>query len=372
MTEVSTVTPGLFTPFALGSLLASNRFVMAPMTREFSPQGTPAADAVRYYRRRAEGGTGLIITEGICVVDPAAAASTRVPVLHTPPAQERWREVIQSVRDAGGKIVAQLWHVGLDRDPNTSPLPDVDSIGPGTWFGRERTAARAMTTADIAHTVEAFARSAATAQDLGFDGVELHGAHGYLIDQFLWERTNHRDDEYGGSIRNRSRFAEDVVRGVRARVGDDYPVIFRVSQWKTIDFDARPFDTSETLQEALAPLVDAGVTAFHASTRRFWQPEYEGSDLNLAGWIKKLTGLPTITVGSVALDGADFFGALLSGEGAQPAPLTALNAMFERGDFDLVATGRALISDPDLVHKLQGRSPEERIPFNAADLLSLT
>lgn len=372
MTEDSSVTPGLFTPFALGSLRVTNRFVMAPMTREFSREGTPAADAARYYGRRAEGGLGLIITEGICVEDPSAAASTRVPVLHTLPAQARWREVIQSVHDAGGKIVAQIWHVGLDRDPSTSPLPDVDSIGPGTWFGWERPAARAMTSAGIAHTVEAFARSAATAQDLGFDGVELHGAHGYLIDQFLWERTNRRDDAYGGSVRNRSRFAEDVIRGVRARVGDDYPIIFRVSQWNTIDFDARPFDNPDTLEQALAPLVDAGVTAFHASTRRFWQPEYEGSDLNLAGWIKKLTGLPTMTVGSVALDGADFFGALLTGEGAQPAPLTALNAMFDRGDFDLVASGRALISDPDLVHKLQGSSPDVRIPFNPADLLSLT
>lgn len=152
------------------------------------------------------------------------------------------------------------------------------------------------------------------------DGVELHGAHGYLLDQFLWAGTNRRTDAYGGDPVARTKFAAEIVAAVRETVSPDFPVIFRYSQWKQEAYDARLAQTPEELDAILTPLAAAGVDAFHASTRRYWLPEFEGSDLNLAGWTKKLTGRPTITVGSVGLDG-DFIRAF-AGEGAASAAST--------------------------------------------------
>jgi len=153
---------------------------------------------------------------------------------------------------------------------------------------------------DIADTIAAFARAAGAAKRLGFDAIELHGAHGYLIDQFFWEGTNLRQDGYGGgTLVQRGRFAADILKAVRAEVGPDYPVIIRLSQWKQQDYAVQMARTPQEMEAWLQPLADAGADIFHCSQRRFWEPEYAGSDLNFAGWAKKLTGKPTITVGSV-------------------------------------------------------------------------
>jgi 2,4-dienoyl-CoA reductase-like NADH-dependent reductase (Old Yellow Enzyme family) len=118
--------------------------------------------------------------------------------------------------------------------------------------------------------------------------------------------SNRRTDAFGGDAVERTRFATEVVRAVRAAIGPDFPLIFRYSQWKTQVHSARLAETPDALESMLAPIADAGVDVFHASTRRFWQPEFEGSDLNLAGWTRKLTGRQTISVGSVSLGGEDF------------------------------------------------------------------
>ncbi|GAA4150973.1 NADH:flavin oxidoreductase [Leifsonia shinshuensis] len=363
-------TTSLHDPARVGPLELRNRFVMAPMTREFSPGGIPSERAASYYARRARGGVGLIVTEGTVVNHPAAAASANVPRFHGEQALARWKLVVDAVHAEGGKIVPQLWHVGLDRNPRTSPTT-APNIGPHVWFGESRAEQRPMTHDEIEDVVRAFGQAAVDAETLGFDGVEVHGGHGYLVDQFLWERTNVRTDGYAGSVAARSRFAAEIVEEIRRRVSPDFPIIFRFSQWKTIDFEARPYDSPETLEKALAPIAEAGADLLHASTRRFWLPEFDDSDLNLAGWAKKVTGLPTITVGSIGLEGSDFVGALLAGEGARPASLTRLEEMLCRGDFDLVALGRAFISDPDLVTKLGAGNDEARTPFDAHDLMSL-
>lgn len=341
---------------------------MAPMTREHSINGVPSKKFVDYYVRRAQGGIGLIITEGAVVNHPAAQASPNVPHFYGDEPLSRWKEIVSSVHASGGKIIPQIWHVGLDRAPSTSPHPDIPSIGPGNWFGNRDYERRTMTLSDIDAVINAFAEAAAKAEYLGFDGVEIHGAHGFLIDQFMWDKTNNRTDKYGGSVVARSRFAAEIIAEVRNRVSPSFPISFRLSQWKSIDFDARPYDTPQDLEEALKPLVDSGVSIFHASTRRFWLPEYAGSDLNLAGWIKKITHLPVITVGSVGLEGSDFVGALLEGKSADSYNLARLSEMFDRGDFDLVALGRSVISDYNFVNKLEGKNKSPRKPFNVEDL----
>lgn len=338
----------LFQPFKLGSLELKNRIVMAPMTRTASPNNVPDDRVVDYYKRRAEGGVGLIVTEGTIVNHKAASGFPKVPAIYGQEALAGWQKVVTAVHQAGGKIAPQLWHVGAVRQPGIEPGGDTPGYSPSGMLMPGKVTGHAMTREEIAEVVAAFAQAAKDAKDIGFDAVELHGAHGYLIDQFFWEGTNQRNDEYGGSTDNRSRFAIEIIKAVREVVGPKFPVIFRFSQWKQQDYYARLCETPQQLEAFLKPLSDAGVDIFHCSTRRFWAPEFEGSDLNLAGWARKLTGKPAITVGSVGLD-TDFMPEdhSVSFEEADPASLDNLIERLGREEFDLVAIGRGLIANPD-------------------------
>ncbi|MET0293930.1 MAG: NADH:flavin oxidoreductase, partial [Phenylobacterium sp.] len=338
----------LFTPFALGSLKLPNRIVMAPMTRSRSPDMFPGEDVAAYYARRAAGGVGLILTEGTTIDDPAASPFSTIPVFHGK-ALEGWARVREAVHAAGGRIMPQLWHLGITRRAEHSPSPDEPSISPSGLLRPDQKVGEPMTEARIGQIIEAFAQGARDALRLGFDGVELHGAHGYLIDQFFWEGTNVRSDAWGGSQAARTRFGAEIVKAVRAATTPDYPVIMRWSQWKTNDYLIKLAPDPQTLESFLQPLVEAGVTAFHCSTRRFWEPEFPdtGSDMNLAGWTKKVTGLPTITVGSIGLSKEDNSRDRRSTVEASTERLSLLADMVARGDIDLVAVGRALLANPD-------------------------
>ncbi|MEI4486355.1 NADH:flavin oxidoreductase [Frigidibacter sp. MR17.14] len=355
----------LFRPLTLKGVTLKNRIVMAPMTRGFAENGLPGAAQTEYYRRRAAGGVGLILSEGTVIDRPASRNMPGIPFFHGA-ALDGWKQVIDAVHAAGGRMGPQIWHTGSTRAGAWEP-GEVESpsglVGPGDPRGR------AMSDEDIADTIAAFAKSAKAAKELGFDVVELHGAHGYLIDQFFWDGTNLRDDRWGGAtIAERSRFAADIVKAVRAALGPDYPLILRVSQWKQQDYAARLAHTPDEMTAWLAPLVEAGVDVIHASQRRFWVPEFPELDgeagLNFAGWVKKLTGATTISVGSVGLD-SDFGGAF-KGENSGAGKLDNLLERMARDEFDLIAVGRALISDADWVAKVKAGAAVEG--FDAADL----
>lgn len=363
-----TDTSPLFRPFESKSLHLANRVAMAPMTRMRSPNYIPNDEVVAYYRRRAEAGVGLLITEGTTVNHKAANGYEQVPAFHGA-ALDGWKQVVEAVHGAGGKIIPQLWHVGSVRRPGIGPDKDVPGYSPCGMVKPGKVVGHAMTKQDIDEVVRAFADAARDAKALGFDGVEIHGAHGYLIDQFFWEGTNQRDDEYGGSLENRGRFAVEIIRAVRAAVGEDFAIVLRYSQWKQQDYSARLVQTPEELGRFLAPLVEAGVDIFHCSTRRFWEPEFDGSDLNLAGWTKKLTGKPTMTVGSVGLDD-DFIGdaGMAMGGDAAPVGIDELVRRMAADEFDLVAVGRALLQDPQWLEKIRDGRSEELTPFNKMSL----
>jgi 2,4-dienoyl-CoA reductase-like NADH-dependent reductase (Old Yellow Enzyme family) len=362
----------LFTPFSGCGLSLPNRIVMAPMTRWHSPGEIPGPDVAAYYRRRAEDGVGLLITEGTTIDHPVASYSRRVPAFHGA-ALGGWRRVVKEVHAAGGKIIPQLWHVGAMRDPRSDlPNPQRTAISPsGLHKPAGRQVAAEMTRRDIADVVDAFARSAAAAVELGFDGVEIHGAHGYILDQFLWEPLNRRADEFGGGPVERTRFAVDVVAAVRRAVGDNFPLILRISQWKQQDYAARLAEDPEALGALLRPLSEAGVDIYHCSQRRYWEAEFTGSQLNLAGWVKRLTGKPTITVGSIGL-GAPLSLSDLSEDAETQLDLQPLAERLGRDEFDLVAIGRALLADPQWVSKVRARRFEElrRFDKSALDVLS--
>ena len=363
-----TDTSPLFRPFECKSLHLANRVAMAPMTRMRSPNYIPNDEVVAYYRRRAEAGVGLLITEGTTVNHKAGNGYEQVPAFHGV-ALDGGKKVVEAVHAAGGKIIPQLWHVGSVRRPGIGPDKDVPGYSPCGMVKPGKVVGHAMSKQDIDDVVRAFADAARDAKALGFDGVEIHGAHGYLIDQFFWEGTNQRDDEYGGSLENRGRFAVEIIRAVRAAVGDDFAIVLRYSQWKQQDYSARLVETPEELSRFLAPLVEAGVDIFHCSTRRFWEPEFDGSDLNLAGWTKKLTGKPTMTVGSVGLDD-DFIGdaGMAMGGDAAPVGIDELVRRMAADEFDLVAVGRALLQDPQWLEKIRDGRNEELTPFNKMSL----
>ncbi|MDX2233129.1 MAG: NADH:flavin oxidoreductase [Hyphomonadaceae bacterium] len=350
----------LFRPFTHRSLTLKNRIVMAPMTRSFSPGHVPGADVAAYYARRAEGDVGLIISEGVGVARPASLNDPNVPVFHGADALEGWRRVIDAVHAAGGKMAPQLWHVGAVRNPRTEWKPPGPVDSPSGLSSPGKKFAEPMSEEDIADAIAAFGRAAGDAKRLGYDTVEIHGAHGYLIDQFFWGGTNARADRWGGAtLAERTRFGAEVVKAIRAAVGPDYVIIQRLSQWKQQDFTVKLAPTPDELAAWLAPLADAGVDIFHCSQRRFWEPEFDGSELNFAGWAKKLTGKPTITVGSVGLTGE--FVAGMGGEASRPASLDNLLERLDRDQFDLVAVGRALLVDPHWAQKVRdGRESELR------------
>ena len=336
---------------------------MAPMTRSFSPNGIPTDEVASYYQKRAEGEVGLILSEGTVIHRPSSSNDANVPHFHGDVALKGWKNVIDGVHAAGGKMGPQIWHMGIMDNHHSGWVPPVPFEGPSGLNRPDFRNGITMSEKDIEDTILAFGQAAADAKKLGFDTVEIHGAHGYLIDQFFRAETNLRTDIYGGkTLPERNRFAIEVVKEVRKQVGEDFAIIMRFSQFKPSDYNYKLAKNPQELEAWLTPLIDAGVDILHCSQRRFWEPEFEDSDLNFAGWAKKVTGAPTITVGSVGLSG-DFFGAF-AGESSEPTSLEELNRRFDRGDFDLVAVGRPLLSDPNWVAKIKAGKMEELKGFS--------
>jgi 2,4-dienoyl-CoA reductase-like NADH-dependent reductase (Old Yellow Enzyme family) len=367
----------LFTPLTIRSLTMPNRFAMAPMTRAASPNGIPGGDVAQYYRRRAAGGVGLIITESVRLPLPAANNPAGIPTMAGDDVLAGWQRVTDAVHAEGATIAAQLAHAGVARDDSDG----IEALSPSGLDLDGNPKGRALTTDEMAEITEAFVQSTLAAREVGFDAVELHGSHGYLLDQFLWERTNQRTDGYGGDLVSRTRFPAEVVGAIRAAVGPDYPIIFRFSQWKIANYDVTIADDPTQLGELLAPLVDAGVDALHTSTRRHYLPGFPDIDpaLSLAGWTKKMTGIPVIAVGSVGLrtqfhvpvfeEGTTQFDTKKDSVIA-PDSIDRLVDQFDAGEFDAVAVGRALLSDPTWVNRVRTGALDEFHGYDAQKALA--
>ena len=361
----------LYTPFQLGPLTLPNRFVLPGMQRQWCEEGTPLPKLGEYYRRCVEGGVGLVITES-CAVDHASA--TQVPFFTriNPATQAAWAGIVSEVKSAGGPMLMQLWHEGAIRqEGGEGPWAAHPTLSPSGLAHGARPNGRAATLEELEDIKQAFVRSALLAQAIGVDGVEVHAAHGYLLDQFLWAETNRREDGYGGhDIRHRARFPAEIVAAIRAATGPDFVIGFRFSQWKEVNFDTRVVDTTAELGAMLAILRAAGVDVFHASARRFWIPEWDGSDLGIAGWSKRLTDAPVIAVGSVGLDVdvmENFLGREATSTGEEG--LRELVRRFGNGEFDLISVGRGHIGDQGIINKMRdGRLGDIR-GFTRKDVL---
>lgn len=353
----------LFTPLQVGPVTLRNRFVMPGMQREWCVDGVPTERLAEYYRRRAAGGTALIVSEACAIDHPSATQSTQFAWL-TERSRDAWARCVEAVRDEGSAFFIQLWHEGAIRDVGgDGPMAAHPTVSPSGLITSTHPNGRAFTTGELDELLESYVRSARLAREIGASGVEVHAAHGYLLDQFLWQDTNRREDGHGGDdIRDRLRFPTRVIAAVRETVGPDMAVSVRFSQWKEADYQARIAPTPDELRIVVEAFEAAGADMLHASTRRFWTPEWPelDADLGLAGWVKRFATVPVAAVGSLGL-ATDVMTSLEGGPAQQTGrpSFEELLRRFERGDFDLMTVGRAQIADPDWVAKVRRGAIEE-------------
>jgi N-ethylmaleimide reductase len=336
---------GLFTPVRLGRLELANRIVMAPMTRKRATNAghVPTPLMAEYYRQRA--GAGLIVTEAT-QVSPQGIGYPETPGIHSAEQVEGWRRITDAVHSAGGKIVLQLWHVGRISHPTFQPggaLPVAPSaVAPrGQSYTpqglRPFVTPRALETGEITAIVEDFARGAANAKAAGFDGVEVHGANGYLPDQFLRDGTNQRTDRYGGSVENRAQFLLEITAAA-VDVWGPGRVGVRLSPSGTFNdmFDSNPH---RTFGYAASALRELGLAYLHVVA-----PDPADARHAPPGW-------RPVPVG--------FFKPLFRGAvvGAAGYSLRSAQAAVAAGDVDAVAFAKLFISNPDLVERFRRGAP---------------
>lgn len=335
-----------FSPVQLGSLALANRFAMAPMTRARAPERIPTESMVRYYSQRA--GCGLIISEATSV-SPQGIGSIATPGIHTPAQIAGWRRVTDAVHAAGGRIICQIWHVG--RVSHTSMLPGgavpvsssavAGEVNTFTANGFEPcTPPRALGLEEIPGVVEQYRQGALNSIEAGFDGVQIHAASGYLIDQFLRDGVNQRTDAYGGSVENRARFLLEVTDAVCAAIGPDRTAV-RLSPF-TVTWDCTDSDPRSIFSHAVAEL-DKRDLAFLELVERGFESVAVSDDSGAAAGDFSPAELRAIYRGRLMVNGC--------------YNLASATAALASGHADAVSIGRPYMSTPDVVERYRAGVP---------------
>ncbi|MBM4763378.1 alkene reductase [Bacillus sp. B15-48] len=338
----------LFEPIKIGGLSLRTRTAMAPMTRCFSDDitGEVNDEIAEYYRRRAADGIGLIISEGT-VISPRAKGHPGVPGLFTRNQIRAWKKVTNAIHNEGGTTVAQLWHVGrlsysqmTGGDPPLAP----SAIKAGGHAKRSRPRRGhdtpvEMSLDDIKEVINQYSQSAKNAIEAGFDGIEIHGAHGYLIDQFNWDASNKRNDRYGGDLQQRFTFMKEVLAAVIDAIGADR-VIMRFSIWKLDQPDFLFDDNEEIIKAFVDAFKEVGLKIIHPSTKDYSQVIQDGMKLHQL--VRKHWDEAIIGVGDLN-------------------PKTADQALQE-GAIDVAAFARPLLANPDFIQRIKNR--EELVTYD--------
>lgn len=341
------MTEALFTPFTLGDISVRNRIVMAPLTRNRArpEDDTPYALHAEYYAQRA--GAGLIITEGT-QISPEGKGYAWTPGIYSDAQVAGWKAVTEAVHAKGGRIAAQLWHVGrvshtsLQEGGAAPVAPSAIGAASKTFDGTafvQTSVPRALELDEIPRIVEDYRRAARNADAAGFDGVEIHAANGYLIDQFLRDTSNTRTDAYGGSVENRVRFLREVVEAVTGVLGAGR-VGVRLSPFSNANNVGIDSDTLATFSAAVDVLNGAGVAFLHM---------VEGQTGGPRDW----------PAGALEALRDRFKGAYIANNGYTRD--TAIAAVAS-GKVDLVAFGKLYISNPDLAERLALDAPLNPLP----------
>ncbi|MCW3794535.1 alkene reductase [Paenibacillus sp. LS1] len=336
----------LLSPVTIHQWQLRNRIVMAPLTRGFADdqEGTVTDEMVAYYEQRARDGVGLIITEGI---NPnlAGKGTYGIPGLYTDEQTISWKRVTDAVHSHGGTIIAQLWHVGRLSHSDligTAPLAPSSLAAEGRVHKLHKPyqVPQAMSAQDIADTIEHFQTAAHNAVLAGFDGIELHAAHGYLIDQFINEKTNHRTDEYGGDTEGRLRFLRDIIVAVKKEIPVDR-ISVRFSEKKDDDASYAWVEKAGMIDAYLNLFRETGITILHPSTDHYakaWDGEQSFHERIRSQWDGIIIG-----VGDLDVQTAEY--------------------AIGKGSIDLAAFGRPFIANPDLVRKLN--AGEQLVEYDA-------
>lgn len=295
----------LFKPFQIKNHTLKNRIGVAPMTRMSGDETSiPRKDVLDFLVRRAENGAGLVYTEALVTDYESAQGYPGQARITTQKQIDAWKSVVRKIQDAGSKAMIQLFHCGRMAWPEINPARR--SIAPSAVAPKQDNpltqspypVPEAMSPFDIDHVINGFVQSAKGAVEAGFDGIEIHGAHGYLINQFLSGYSNQRTDGYGGSVENRFRFAREVIRAVKETIPDDRLLLFRISNWGIADMDVSLFANQGEWQECIRMLDREPIDAISVSTYDFQAPAF-GTDKNMAKLTREVTKRPLLICGKI-------------------------------------------------------------------------
>ncbi|WP_291510742.1 NADH-dependent flavin oxidoreductase [Acidithiobacillus sp.] len=332
----------LFAPWQLGSYRLRNRIGLAPMTRMSSEKDSiPRQDVLDFLVRRAENGVALITTEAIVSDYESAQGYPGQARLVTQRQIDAWAEVNGRIRAAGGVSILQIFHCGRVAWPEVNPAQRI--VAPSAIAPRQANPLTqapypvpdAMSLYDIEHSIQGFVETVKGAMAAGFDGVEIHGAHGYLISQFLSSYSNQRDDAYGGSLDNRFRYAREVVEAVRPWVPQDKLLFFRISNWGVVDMEVSLFADAQEWKDLIAHIDALPIDAISVSTYRF-SDEAFGSGMNMAQLTRSVSRKPILICGQIH-----------DRDTAEAALV----------DADMVLSGKSLLLNPHWVADIQARKP---------------
>lgn len=339
-------------PTRFTSVKLANRFVLAPMTRTSARvDGVPSDIMVRQYERYARGGFGLLISEGTYTDNHASQGYANQPGLINFEQANGWRAVLERVHAAGSRMFVQLMHAGAQFQANRftdQPLAPSGVAPRGEPLGlygdqKQWLTPRAMTGVDIDHAIEGFRQSARLAREAGFDGIELHGANGYLLNQFLSSYFNRRDDEYGGSLAHRLRLVEAVIRGVREEVGPDYPVGIRLSQGTVTDPDYQLPEGQAGFEQILVAVRDAGADFVHTTDGQVNRRALIGGNDSLAQVAARVPGIELIINGGITEE--------------------SYQELANQYPGALLAVGKKALANPDFVQRLKDGKALDELDF---------
>ena len=344
--------PSLFQPFQIGPLLVNNRLAVSPMTRISAEEnGVVGPLMCEYYERFAAGGFGLIITEGLYTDERYSQGYYCQAAMATQRHCESWKPVVKAVHEQGSKFIAQIMHAGglaqfnsyTDETVGPSAVQPLGEQMPFYHGTGAYTRSRALTEQDIRNVIEGFTTAALNARSAGFDGVEIHGANGYLLDQFLTVYTNHRGDQYGGPLENRLRIYQEVIESVRRATEDDFVLGVRFSQKKVNDASYTWPEGEKAAETIFSCMQEWGVDYIHTTEPMLNHPAFEGSE-PLARLAKKYSHLPVIANGGIH-DPQDAQFALKHDHG------------------DMIALGKGALANPDWPLLVKETKPLRKFDF---------
>lgn len=345
--------PLLFSEGKLGNMQFRNRVGLAPMTRTSAEDdGTPNEVMKRYYTRYAKGGFSLLITEGTYPDEKYSQGYSNQPGIANQKHIAGWQDIIKAVHGEGAKIVCQLMHAGALSQGNfyTGETIAPSAVQPKgsqlEFYGGSGPypVPKEMTKEDIKDVVKGFAQAARNAKEAGFDGIEIHGANGYILDQFLTDYTNQRQDEYGGSTEGRVRLLVEVARACREATGEDFLVGIRVSQGKVNDYTHKWAEKEKDAEIIFGALGKSGIGFIHVTEYHADQPAFEEGGPSLASLAKRYGGLPVVVNGNLSEPE--------QGEG-----------MLQRNEADIITLGKIALANKDWVNKVaEGKSLDDFEP----------